>query len=54
MRYQTDDVRIDHLRPLLPPAILMEEIPASAVASATVASARQHLAAVLADRKSVV
>ena len=47
MRYQTDDVRIDHLRPLLPPAILMEEIPASEAVAATVATARQHLAAAL-------
>jgi 3-deoxy-7-phosphoheptulonate synthase len=27
-RFQTDDLRIDELRPLLPPAILMEELPA--------------------------
>jgi len=47
MRYQTDDVRIDHLRPLLPPAILMEEIPASEAVAATVATVRQHLAAAL-------
>jgi hypothetical protein len=27
MRHRTDDLRIQSLRPLLPPAILMEEIP---------------------------
>ena len=27
MNYQTDDVRIKHLKPLIPPAILMEEYP---------------------------
>jgi 3-deoxy-7-phosphoheptulonate synthase len=47
MRHQTDDVRIDHLRPLLPPAILMEEIAVSEAASATVAAGRQHISAVL-------
>lgn len=36
----TDDVRIKHLRPLLPPAILMEEIPASEPACKTIAEAR--------------
>ena len=29
MQYQTDDLRIEELRPLIPPAILMEELPAS-------------------------
>ncbi len=47
MRYQTDDVRIEKLRPLLPPAILMEELPLSDQASATVALARQAVAAVV-------
>lgn len=37
---RTDDLRIDNLRPLLPPAILMEEIPASERQSATTAAAR--------------
>ena len=27
MPYRTDDVRIQSLRPLLPPGILMEEVP---------------------------
>ncbi len=41
MRYVTDDVRIDKLRPLLPPAILMEELPLSERSSSTVGMARQ-------------
>jgi len=44
MRYITDDVRIDRLRALLPPAILMEELPVSDQASTTVALARQAVA----------
>ncbi len=44
MRYQTDDVRIDRLRPLLPPAILLEELPVSETASTTVALGRQSVA----------
>jgi 3-deoxy-7-phosphoheptulonate synthase len=47
MRYLTDDLRIDRLRPLLPPAILMEELPESDKASATVAMARQTVTAAL-------
>src|SRR3954451_5734871 len=38
---RTDDVRIDHLRPLLPPAILMEEIPLDEEQSSAVAAARR-------------
>ncbi len=47
MRYVTDDVRIDRLRALLPPAILMEELPLSDQASTTVALSRQAVAKVL-------
>src|SRR4051812_44849504 len=47
MRYITDDVRIDRLRALLPPAILMEELPVSDQASTTVALARQGASRVL-------
>jgi 3-deoxy-7-phosphoheptulonate synthase len=39
---QTDDVRIGGLRPLLPPAILMEELPITDRASHTVATSRQQ------------
>jgi 3-deoxy-7-phosphoheptulonate synthase len=37
----TDDIRIDRIRPLLPPAILMEELPISEQASQTVAESRE-------------
>jgi 3-deoxy-7-phosphoheptulonate synthase len=47
MRYQTDDLRIEKLRPLLPPAILMEELPESERASQTVALGRQAVARAL-------
>jgi 3-deoxy-7-phosphoheptulonate synthase len=47
MRYITDDLRIDRLKPLLPPAILMEELPVSERASTIVALARQVLARIL-------
>jgi 3-deoxy-7-phosphoheptulonate synthase len=40
MLTRTDDLRIDNLRPLLPPAILMEEIPASESQAATIGWAR--------------
>ena len=43
----TDDVRIRGLRPLLPPAILMEEIPASPAALATVTRARDEIGAIV-------
>jgi 3-deoxy-7-phosphoheptulonate synthase len=47
MRYQTDDVRIQSLRPLLPPAILMEEIPVSEDGTAVVSAARLAAARIL-------
>jgi 3-deoxy-7-phosphoheptulonate synthase len=40
MLSRTDDVRIDHLRPLIPPAILMEEIPITDAQSEVVSKAR--------------
>jgi 3-deoxy-7-phosphoheptulonate synthase len=43
----TDDLRIRDLKPLLPPAILMEEIPAGERASATVAGARAQIGNIL-------
>jgi 3-deoxy-7-phosphoheptulonate synthase len=43
----TDDLRIKRIRPLIPPAILLEEIPLSERASNVVADARATLAAVL-------
>ena len=53
----TDDLRIAQLKPLIPPAILMEELPISEAASHTVAAARRALDAILAgedDRLVVV
>ena len=43
----TDDVRIKHLRPLLPPAILMDEIPAGPEACRVVDQGRREVAAIL-------
>jgi len=47
MIFQTDDLRIEGLRPLLPPAILMEELPLTERSSRTVAEGRQQVQAVL-------
>ncbi len=47
MPVTTDDVRIETLRPLLPPAILMEEIPLGEADSRGVAASRAEVAAVL-------
>ena len=44
MFQNTDDVRIDKLRPLIPPAILMEELPVTSEMAATVAAARKKVA----------
>ena len=44
MFWVTDDVRIEALKPLVPPAILMEELPITDVASETVATARRAAA----------
>jgi 3-deoxy-7-phosphoheptulonate synthase len=44
MLYRTDDVRIEELRPLLPPAILMEEIPATPSQCERVFAARAAIA----------
>jgi len=40
MLTRTDDLRIDNLRPLLPPAILMEEVPATERQATIIAEAR--------------
>ncbi|HVU53328.1 MAG TPA: 3-deoxy-7-phosphoheptulonate synthase [Polyangia bacterium] len=40
MLHATDDLRIERIRPLIPPAILMEDLPLSETASTTVADAR--------------
>ena len=47
MRHRTDDLRIQSLRPLLPPAILMEEIPVDEAGTAFIAETRSAVADVL-------
>jgi 3-deoxy-7-phosphoheptulonate synthase len=47
MPYRTDDLRIDDLRPLLPPAILMEELPVSEDGSRVISSARDEIARIV-------
>ena len=53
---RTDDLRIRDVRPLIPPAILLEEIPISERASNVVSDARVSIANVIAgtDRRLVV
>ncbi len=48
----TDDVRIEHLKPLIPPAILMEELPASEADLRTVAQARTDAGAIISGEQS--
>ncbi|MCB9507659.1 MAG: 3-deoxy-7-phosphoheptulonate synthase [Myxococcales bacterium] len=48
--HQTDDLRIEQLRPLLPPAILIEEIPLSEQTSAVVAASRRAIADIVQRR----
>jgi 3-deoxy-7-phosphoheptulonate synthase len=50
MFYDTDDLRIAGLRPLISPAILMEELPCSEDLSATVANAREAATAIMQGR----
>ena len=47
---RTDDLRITQVRPLLPPAILLEELPVTERASNVVANSRQAIGEVLAGR----
>ena len=51
---RTDDLRIRDVRPLIPPSILLEEIPISERASNLIADTRAAIAAILtgADRRS--
>jgi 3-deoxy-7-phosphoheptulonate synthase len=44
---RTDDLRIENLRPLIAPAILMEDLPITEQVSTTVAHAREEIAAQL-------
>jgi 3-deoxy-7-phosphoheptulonate synthase len=57
MLHPTDDLRIEKIRPLIPPAILMENLPITESASKTVAEGRLRVVAALAgqdDRLVVV
>ena len=47
MPFRTDDLRIENLRPLLPPAILIEELPIGDEASRTVSQARETISRIL-------
>src|SRR4051812_17538821 len=49
MLHATDDLRIERVRPLIPPAILMENLPLSEAASTTVAEAREAITRCLRD-----
>ena len=50
MLYQTDDLRIENIHPLLPPGILMEEFPLTEKSSTTVARGREQAADILHGR----
>jgi 3-deoxy-7-phosphoheptulonate synthase len=50
MHFRTDDLRIDDLKPLIPPAILMEELPLDDAGSATVARSREQVVEILGGR----
>src|SRR5882724_3631631 len=50
MLARTDDLRIEDLRPLLPPAILMEEIPLDEAEAATLSKARRAAGEILEGR----
>ena len=49
---RTDDLRITQVRPLIPPAILLEEIPISERASNVVSNTRQAIADALDGREA--
>lgn len=50
MNYQTDDVRIKHLKPLIPPAILMEEYPLKEDGAALISHSRSAVVECLQGR----
>jgi 3-deoxy-7-phosphoheptulonate synthase len=47
MLHRTDDLRIENIRPLIAPAILMEDLPITEAISTTVADSRDQVAAAL-------
>ncbi len=50
MPHSTDDLRIANLKPLIPPAILMEELPVEETAALTVSTARHQIRETLEGR----
>src|SRR6187431_955707 len=50
MQSRTDDLRIDQIRPLIPPAIVMEEIPATEAQMTLIAKAREAAGAIIAGQ----
>jgi len=50
MLSRTDDLRIEQVRPLIPPAIVMEEIPATADQMATVVAARENASKIVSGK----
>ena len=54
--HRTRDLRVENFRPLVPPAILLEEVPLGEQSSATVTRGRDEVSAVLrgADDRLVV
>jgi len=50
MFHRTDDLRIQQLKPLIPPAILLEELPITEPVSTLVARSRQEIADILHGR----
>jgi 3-deoxy-7-phosphoheptulonate synthase len=50
MLHRTDDLRIENLRPLISPAILMEDFPLDEAGSATVAGGREEVVEILSGR----
>src|SRR5204862_4506543 len=47
MPLRTRDLRVENIRPLLPPAILLEELPVSETASQTVSRGREEVSKIL-------
>lgn len=47
MHFRVDDVRINQIKPLIPPAILMEDIPLSEAGEETVAQARSSIEGII-------
>lgn len=50
MFHETDDLRVSRLRPLIPPAILLEELPLTELASKTVLAGRKSASEIIKGR----